>query len=110
MQLRKLQSSLKEIEAAGGQVAVISYDSADTVKRVAAKREVTFLLLSDPGSKTIEAYGILNQEAKAKSKGLPYPGIFILDRKGVIRAKLFHPGYAERAKMPEVLQALSEVP
>jgi peroxiredoxin len=60
MQLRKLQSSLKEIEAAGGQVAVISYDSAGTVKRVAAKREVTFLLLSDPGSKTIEAFGILN--------------------------------------------------
>jgi peroxiredoxin len=110
MQLRKLQSNLKEIEAAGGQVAVISYDSVDTLRRVAAKREVTFLLLSDPGSKTIEAFGILNQEAKGKAKGVPYPGIFILDRKGIIRAKVFHAGYAARATNDELMQALKEVP
>lgn len=71
MQLRKLQSSLKEIEAAGGRVVVVSYDAVDTLKRVAAKREVTFLLLSDPGSKTISAFGILNKEGKEKGKGLP---------------------------------------
>ena len=64
MQLRKLQSSQKEIEAAGGQLVVVSYDSADTLKRVAAKRKVAFLLLSDPGSTTIAAFGILNQAAK----------------------------------------------
>ena len=110
MQLRKLQSSLKEIEATGGQLAVISYDSAETLKRVAAKRQVTFLLLSDPGSKTIDAFGILNQEAKGKAKGVPYPAIFILDRKGIIRAKLFRAGYARRAKIADVIQALKEVP
>jgi peroxiredoxin len=110
MQLRKLQSSLKEIEATGGQVVTISYDSPETLKRVATKREVTFLLLSDPGSKTIEAFGILNKEAKGKDKGIPYPGIFIIDRKGIVRAKLFHKGYAERAKIADVIQALNEVP
>jgi peroxiredoxin len=110
MQLRKLQSSLKEIEATGGQVVTISYDSPETLKRVAKKREVTLLMLSDPGSKTIDAYGIRNQEPKAKAKGLPYPGIFILDRQGIIRAKLFHPGYAERAKVADLIQALNEVP
>jgi peroxiredoxin len=110
MQLRKLQSNLKEIEATGGQVVAISYDSPETLKRVAAKREVTFLLLSDPGSKTIDAFGIRNQGAKEKAKGLPYPGIFILDRKGVIRAKLFHPGYAERAKLADLIQVLKDVP
>ena len=109
MQLRKLQSSLKEIEATGSQVVTISYDSPETLKRVAAKREVTFLLLSDPGSKTIDAFGIRNQAPKEKAKGLPYPGIFILDRKGIIRAKLFHPGYAERAKVADLIQALKEV-
>jgi peroxiredoxin len=110
MQLRKLQTNLKEIEATGSQLAVISYDSADTVKRVAAKREVTFLLLSDPGSKTIDAFGILNKEGKEKGKGLPYPGVFILDRKGIIRAKLFHPGYAQRATVADLIQALKDVP
>ena len=110
MQLRKLQSSLKEIEATGGQLVVISYDSAGTLKRAAAKRKVTFLLLSDPGSKTIDAFGILNQEAKGKGKGVPYPGVFILDRKGIIRAKLFRAGYARRARIADVVQALKEVP
>jgi peroxiredoxin len=77
---------------------------------VAAKREVTFLLLSDPGSKTIDAFGILNKEGKEKGKGLPHPGIFILDQKGIIRAKVFHKGYAERAKIADLIQALREVP
>ena len=101
---------MKEIEATGGQVVTISYDSVDTLKRVAAKREVTFLLLSDPGSKTIEAFGILNKEAKGKDKGIPHPGIFILDQKGVIRAKLFHAGYAERPKNADLVEAFKEVP
>ena len=110
MQLRKLQSSLKEIEAAGGQVVTISYDSPETLKRVAAKREVTFLLLSDPGSKTIDAFGIRSIEPKEKAKGLPSPGIFIIDQKGIIRAKLFHRGYAQRATIDELIQALKAVP
>ena len=110
MQLRKLQSSLKEIEATNGQLVVISYDSADTLKRVAAKRKFTFLLLSDPSSKTIDAYGILNKEAKGKSKGIPYPGVFILDRNGIIRAKLFRAGFVRRARIADVIQAMKEVP
>jgi peroxiredoxin len=110
VQLRKLQSSLKDIEAADAQLAVVSYDSPETLKRVAAKREVTFLLLSDPGSKTIDAFGILNKEAKGKAKGVPHPGIFILDWQGIIRAKLFRPGYAARPTSAELLEALKAVP
>jgi peroxiredoxin len=90
-------------------LAVISYDSADVLKRVAAKREVAFLLLSDPGSKTIEAFGILNKEATGRAKGVPYPGVFILDGRGIIRAKLFNEGYKERAKSADVIRALKEV-
>ena len=87
---------------------VISYDSAVTLKRVAAKREVTFLLLSDPGSRTIDAFGILNKAATGKAKGVPYPGIFVLDQKGVIRAKLFREGYKERATSADLIRALKE--
>ena len=90
-------------------MAVISYDSAETLKRVAQKRGVTFLLLSDPGSKTIEAYGILNKEASGRAKGVPHPGIFILDQQGVIRAKLFLDGYRERPKSGDIIQALKAV-
>jgi len=76
---------------------------------VAAKREITFLLLSDPGSKTIEAFGILNKEATGRAKGVPYPGVFILDQKGIIRTKLFHEGYKERPTSADLIRALKEV-
>jgi peroxiredoxin len=108
-QLRELQSSLKEVEAAGGQVVVVSYESVDVLKRVAQQRGVTFLLLSDPGSKTIETYGILNREATGRAKGVPYPGIFILDRQGVIRSKLADADYRVRPSSAEVINALKQV-
>lgn len=90
-------------------MVVVSYDSAETIKRVARRRGVTFLLLSDPGSKTIKAFGILNKEATGRAKGVPYPGIFILDREGTIRAKLFLPGYKERYKSTDIIQALKRI-
>jgi len=89
---------------------VVTYDSADLLKRVAAKRGITFLLLSDPGSKTIESYGILNKEAQGRGKGIPHPGIFILDQAGVIRAKLFLESYKQRHTSADIIRALEQVP
>ncbi len=69
----QLQTNLKEIEATGGQVVAISYDSTAILSRFAIKRSITYALLSDPGSKTIDAYGIRNGEAPERVKGIPYP-------------------------------------
>ena len=91
-------------------MVIITYDAADILKRVAARRGITFPLLADPGSRTIEAFGILNQEATGRAKGIPHPGVFILDRGGVIRAKLFIPGYKERHSSADIIRTLNEVP
>jgi peroxiredoxin len=99
---------VKEIEAAG-QLVVISYDSAEVLKSVAAKRGISLLLLSDPGSKTIEAYGILNKEATGRAKGVCYPGVFILDQQGVVRSKLFFDDYKLLSSSADVIRALNEV-
>jgi peroxiredoxin len=104
--LVQLQASLKELEATGGQVVAISYDSTATLNRFAAKHTITFPLLSDPGSKTIETYGILNREAQGRAKGIPYPGTFIVGADGVIRAKFFLEGYKERVAPEEIRRAL----
>ena len=53
-------------------------------------------MLSDPESKTIDAYHIRNEAAKGKAVGVPNPGTFILDQEGVIRAKLFLEGFRDR--------------
>ena len=71
--------------------------------------KITFPLLSDPGSKTIEAYHVRNEAAKGKAEGVPNPGTFILDQEGVIRAKLFLEGYRERHKTEELVKAAKSV-
>jgi peroxiredoxin len=106
--LVQLQTSLKEIETTEGQMVAISYDSSAVLKRFAAKSAITYPLLSDAGSKTIDAYGIRNKEAPERVSGIPYPGTFVIDRKGVIRAKLFLDGYKERHAIDALLQALKD--
>jgi peroxiredoxin Q/BCP len=91
-----LQRDLKSIEDAGVQVVGISNDSPAVLKRFSDKAKIRFPLLSDPGSKAIDAYHIRNESAKGKAEGVPNPGTFVLDREGVIRAKLFLEGYRER--------------
>ena len=102
----QLQSDLNAIQATGGQLVAISYDSPEILKRFAAKKSIAYPLLSDTGSKTIDAYGIRNKEATGRTSGIPYPGTFIVGTDGVIRAKLFLEGYEERASTEAIAQAL----
>jgi hypothetical protein len=53
-------------------------------------------MLGDPESKTIQAYGVLNQEATGMQKGFARPGYFFIDHNGVIREKFFEAKYRER--------------
>ena len=62
-------------------------------------------MLSDAGSKTIIAYGLLNKDAKGKTEGIPYPGTMLIDREGVIRAKLFLDGYRDRSTANDLIKA-----
>lgn len=80
----------------------ISYDSPAVLKRFAAKSSITYPLLSDTNSKTIDAYGIRNKEAPERWSGIPHPGTFIVDTSGVIRSKIFLEGYKDR-HAPEAL-------
>jgi len=107
--LVQLQKGLKKLEDAGIQVVGISYDSVEVLKKFAEKNEITYPLLSDAESKMITAYGILNKEAKGKAAGIPYPGTFVIDKEGVVRAKLFHEGYAKRHTADELVDAAKNV-
>jgi peroxiredoxin len=71
--------------------------------------KIAFPLLSDPESRTIEAYHILNPAARGRAEGVPYPGTFILDREGVIRAKLFLEGFRDRSSAEEFVKAAKAV-
>lgn len=100
-----MQRDLKSIEAAGVQVIGISYDAPGVLKKFSDQSKIGFPLLSDPGSKIIEEYHIQNTSAKGKAEGVPYPGTFLLDSQGVIRAKLFLNGYRDRPTSEALIKA-----
>ena len=104
-----MQRDLKSIEEAGVQVVGISYDDPAVLKKFSDKAKISFPLLSDPDSKTIEDYHILNVAAKGKAEGVPYPGTFILDQKGVIRAKVFLEGFRDRHTTDALVKAAKAV-
>lgn len=108
----QLQQTYADLKSRGIGLAAISYDSPETLKTFAAARGITFPLLSDAGSATIKAYGILNTEATGQTAGVPYPGTFVLNATGVVQARDFEEAYQERASAASLLartaqQALS---
>jgi peroxiredoxin len=107
--LVQLQRDLKSIEDAGVQIVGISYDDAKVLKTASERMKITFPMLSDPDSKTIETYHIRNETAKGKAEGVPNPGTFVLDREGVIRAKLFLEGYRVRHTAEALITAAKAV-
>ncbi len=106
-----MQRDLKKIEDAGVKVVGVSYDSVEVLKGFADKQKITFPLLSDPESKTIIAYALKNKETAGKKfgkvdlDGIPYPGTYLVDKEGVVRAKLFVDGYKERHSADELVKA-----
>ena len=106
-QLQDLEKARKEIEASGVQLVALSYDQPATNTAAAKKLGLTFPLLSDVGSKVIDAYGVRNHEAKGRGAGIPHPVLFIVDQKGVIRAKLGREGYRARPESVEIIAAAS---
>jgi hypothetical protein len=104
----ELQGRLPEIRKAGMGLAAISYDPVSTLSDFAKRRGITFPLLSDPGSDTITRYGILNTTIDPKNElyGYPFPGTFIVDRRGVVTSRVFEPIYQERSTISSLLVRL----
>ena len=108
-QLVELQSNIEKIQATGAQVIGISYDSEEVLRRAVAQQKISFLLLSDSGSKTIDAYGVRNKEAGSRIDGVPHPVTIVVDSKGIVRAKLGHEGYRDRHPSEELIGVLKKI-
>ena len=101
----QLQADLARIEASGIRLVGISYDSPAVLKKFSDQAKISFPLLSDPESRTIDAYHIRNEAARGKAEGVPEPGTFILDQAGVVRAKLFLASFRVRHTTDELINA-----
>ena len=88
----------------------VSYDAPSTLAEFAREKGISYPLLSDAGSATIDAWGVRNEGARGKRfDGIPHPGTFLLDAQGIIRAKLFHGGYETRHTADEILAASAKL-
>lgn len=68
-----MQEGLKEINDAGVNVLGVSYDSPDVLKKFADKVKIEFPLLSDPESKVIDQFELVNKKGKRRQKGIAHP-------------------------------------
>ena len=86
-------------------LAAISYDSVGVLKSFAERQHISFPLLSDSESKVIREFGILNETVKAGTAtfGIPYPGTYVIDPKGVVVSKYFEDDYRERISASDIL-------
>ena len=107
-QMLDLQGRMAELESAGLGLAAITYDSTAVMADFAGRRGITFPLLSDPGSATIEAYGLLNTTVDTTSPnyGIPFPGTLVVDSQGIVTARFFEEAYQERATVSSMMLAL----
>jgi hypothetical protein len=100
----ELEQTLPALKQRGLGLAAISYDSPAILKNFAERRKITFPLLSDPESKIIREYGLLNESVpKGMFYGIPYPGTFVIDSKGVVVAKYFEDDYTQRFTAADIL-------
>jgi len=101
----ELQSRYNDIKQRGLGLIAVSYDPPETLKKFADSRGITFPMVSDAGSAIIKRYGLLNETLDPKTRfyGVPHPGTFILDRKGVITSRYFEDTYQERNTAASIL-------
>jgi peroxiredoxin len=107
-QLIDINSGAAEIERRGYRIAALSYDSPETLKAFADKREISFTFLSDPKSEVIDLYKLRDPQYPPGNRayGVPRPIIFILDKGGVIRTKLYEESFKVRPPVSAVITAL----
>jgi peroxiredoxin len=130
----ELQSRVNELRQKGLGLAAISYDRPEVLAAYTKQHGITFPLLSDVGSPTIEKYGILNPvpewaigpdkddpavkaevqkyvsvvNPNAAMVGIAFPGTFILDRQGRVTSRYFEDFYIERNTISSIMMRLTD--
>ena len=86
-------------------VAAVTYDSLAILRDFAGRKGLTYPLLSDSDSRMIRAFGILNDNFQPGHAwyGVPFPGTYIVDERGIVRTKFFEEDHRERFTAASIL-------
>jgi len=86
--------------------------SLEFTKKIAkdGKGEVNFPVLSDPGHKTIDAFGLFDPTYVGKGvEGIPHPAVFILDKKRKVVWAKIDSDYRKRPTNEEIRAELEKL-
>jgi len=110
--LAELRSLLKPNEAV--KLYAVSVDSPEESRRLAEKiasdgrGELAFALLSDPESKTIDAYGLRDPAYAGQEKeGIPHPAVYLIGKEGRVAWSRVESDYRKRPTNDEIRAALA---
>lgn len=98
----------KKITDLGYSIVTISYDAPEVLNKFATKYRFEHVMLSDKGSETIKAFGILNEKYAPGhfAYGVPNPHVYVVDTNGVVEAVLAEDGYKERPQIEAIVEAI----
>lgn len=112
--MAELRTLLKPDEAVG--LYAVSLDSPEDSRKLAEKiasdkrGEVAFRLLSDPGSRTIDAYGLRDPAyAGQPIEGVPHPAVYVIDKAGRVAWARVESDYRKRPTNEEIRAALASL-
>ena len=111
LQLIDLNKGVAELQKRGYRLAGISYEPPAVDSDFTARRGLKYPLLSDPKSEIIDRYRLRDPQYKKSSRayGVPQPVIFILDKDGVVKAKLYEDSYTKRPPVGLVLETIDRL-
>jgi peroxiredoxin len=104
-----LQTSLDEIRASGGEVLAISVDPPERSREIADAYGLDFPLLSDPGARVIETYGVRHPAGAMDGGDIARPAVLVLDREGRVAWREVTDNWRVRVTPERILEALRAI-
>lgn len=110
-QLIGLKEVAPKLAEAGYPIVAISHDAPEALAAFSEKQGLNYGLYSDEGSKMIDAFKLRDPQYPPGNfaYGVPRPSIFVVDRSGVVKAKLAEANYRDRPSNELVLSAVSKL-
>lgn len=106
-QLAALRAAVLAFEDAGATVLAISAEPLDRARESAIADDLPFTILSDEHLTAIDRYGLRHEgEPEAAGKAIARPGVFVLDRGGVVRFAHIGEDPLDRPSVQLILLAL----
>ena len=88
----------------------VSYDQPEKLAAFAQSKGIGFAMLSDQGSKLIDALGLRDPQYGPDSyaSGVPHPTVLVLAKDGTVKAKFVDSDYRSRQSNDQIMAMLKE--